>query len=63
MKCYRFNRDRLFTTKFGRLAASRRKLMYMVGTNRSRLLNSCYFESLTWGALHKAWKSYTIAKK
>lgn len=62
MKYYRFNRDRSYTTRFGRLMASHRKLMYMVGTNRSRLLNSCYFESETWGALHKAWKGYKIAK-
>jgi hypothetical protein len=34
----------------------------MVGTGRSRLLDSCYFESQTWGALHKAWKGYIIAK-
>ena len=34
----------------------------MIGTNRSRLLDSCYFESQTWGALHKAWKGYIIAK-
>jgi hypothetical protein len=34
----------------------------MIGTNRSRLLESYYFESQTWGALHKAWKGYIIAK-
>lgn len=34
----------------------------MIGTNRSRLLDSCYFENQTWGALHKAWKGYIIAK-
>jgi len=34
----------------------------MIGTNRSRLLDSCYFESQTWGALYKAWKGYIIAK-
>jgi hypothetical protein len=34
----------------------------MIDTNRSRLLDSCYFESQTWGALHKAWKGYVIAK-
>lgn len=36
--------------------------MYMIDTNRTRLLDSCYFESQTWGALHKAWKGYVIAK-
>jgi hypothetical protein len=30
----------------------------MIGTSRSRLLDSCQ----TWGALHKAWKGYIIAK-
>ena len=34
----------------------------MIGTGRSRLLDSCYFESQTWGALHKAWRGYIIAK-
>ena len=34
----------------------------MIDTNRTRLLDSCYFESQTWGALHKAWKGYVIAK-
>jgi hypothetical protein len=62
MKCNRFNRDRSFEAKFCRLTNSRKKLMYMMATNRSRLLESCYFESQTWGALHKAWKGYIIAK-
>ena len=34
----------------------------MVRTNRSRILDSFYFENQTWGALHKAWKGYVIAK-
>lgn len=34
----------------------------MVGRNRSRVLDSFYFENQTWGALHKAWKGYVIAK-
>ena len=36
--------------------------MYMLNTNRTRLLDSCYLENQTWGALHKAWKGYVIAK-
>ena len=36
--------------------------MYMLGTNKTRLLDSCYLENQTWGALHKAWKGYVIAK-
>jgi hypothetical protein len=63
MKCYRFNRDRSFAAKFCRLTQSPKKLSYMIGTGRSRLLDSCYFESQTWGAFHKAWKGYIIAKK
>jgi hypothetical protein len=34
----------------------------MLHTNRIQLLESSYFESQTWGALHKAWKGYVIAK-
>ncbi len=34
----------------------------MVGRNRSRVQDSFYFENQTWGALHKAWKGYVIAK-
>lgn len=34
----------------------------MTRTNRSRVLDSSYFENQTWGALHKAWKGYVIAK-
>lgn len=62
MKCYRFNKDRSFQARFGRPIYSRKKLIYMVGTGRSRLLDSCYHESQTWGAIHKAWKGYIIAK-
>ena len=62
MKCYRFNRDRTFAANFCRPFYSRKKLFYMISTNRSPLLDSCYCESQTWGALHKAWKGYIIAK-
>ena len=39
----------------------------MVNTGRSKLLDSklldsFYFENQAWGALHKCWKGYTIAK-
>jgi hypothetical protein len=34
----------------------------MLNINRTRLLDSCYLENQTWGALHKAWKGYVIAK-
>ena len=62
MKCYKFNRDRSFVAKFYKHRKSFKKLTYMINTNRSRLLESCFFESQTWGALHKAWKGYVIAK-
>jgi hypothetical protein len=34
----------------------------MASTNRSKLLDSFFYDSQTWGALHKAWKGYVIAK-
>ena len=34
----------------------------MARTNRSKLLDSFYYDSQTWGELHKAWKGYVIAK-
>jgi hypothetical protein len=37
-------------------------MSYMARTNRSKLLDSFYYDSQTWGALHKAWKGYVIAK-
>ena len=34
----------------------------MVNTGRSKMLESGFFENQAWGALHKAWKGYVIAK-
>ena len=34
----------------------------MVNTDRSKMLESGFFENEVWGALHKAWKGYVIAK-
>ena len=34
----------------------------MVNTGRSKMLDSGFFENQVWGALHKAWKGYVIAK-
>ena len=39
-----------------------KKQNYMVNTGRSKMLDSGFFENQVWGALHKAWKGYTIAK-
>ena len=61
MKYYRFGRLRkpfyyIYDPK------SRKKHDYMVDTGRSKILDSFYFENQAWGALHKCWKGYTIAK-
>ncbi len=34
----------------------------MISTDRSKKLNSGFCENEVWGALHKAWKGYVIAK-
>ena len=34
----------------------------MIKTDRSRKLESFFLENQVWGALHKAWKDYVIAK-
>jgi hypothetical protein len=34
----------------------------MINTDRSKMLDSGFFENQVWGALHKAWKGYVIAK-
>jgi hypothetical protein len=40
----------------------RKKTLYMIKTDRSRKLESFFLENQVWGALHKAWKDYVIAK-
>ncbi len=35
---------------------------YIIDTDRSKMLDSSFFENQVWGALHKAWKGYVIAK-
>jgi hypothetical protein len=34
----------------------------MINTGRSKMLESGFYENQIWGALHKAWKGYAIAK-
>jgi|ERR687887_139599 hypothetical protein len=34
----------------------------MINTDRSKILDSFYFENQVWGALIKGWKGYVIAK-
>jgi hypothetical protein len=63
MKYYRFSRRRrnyLFGTSY--YDKSRKKSDYMINTGRSKMLDSWFFENQVWGALHKAWKGYVIAK-
>jgi predicted phage tail protein len=64
MRYYRFSRRRknyqFDYNKSRRI--STKKQNHMVNTGKSKLLDSFYFENQVWGALHKAWKRYTIAK-
>jgi hypothetical protein len=62
MRYYRFNRDKSLGAVLQKRYKSSKKLGYTVMTNRSRILDSFYFQNQTWGALHKAWKGYVIAK-
>ncbi|MFL6349768.1 MAG: hypothetical protein ACJ72X_15940, partial [Nitrososphaeraceae archaeon] len=41
---------------------NRKKSDYIIDTDRSKMLDSGLFENQVWGALHKAWKGYVIAK-
>jgi hypothetical protein len=61
MRYYKFNRNRSIFS-LHRYGKSLKKMSYMINTNRSKLLDSFYYENQTWGALHKAWKGYIIAK-
>jgi hypothetical protein len=63
MKCYRFSRRRKnYLFGLSDYKKSRRKSDYMINTGRSKMLDSGFFENEVWGALHKAWKGYVIAK-
>ncbi len=41
---------------------SQKKTQYIVNTGRSKKLESFFLKNQVWGALHKCWKAYTIAK-
>jgi hypothetical protein len=41
---------------------NRKKSDYIKDTGRSKMLDSFFLENQVWGALHKAWKGYVIAK-
>jgi hypothetical protein len=63
MKYYRFNRRERYDI-FGlhTYLKSQKKTEYMIKTNRSKKLESFFLDNQVWGALHKAWKGYVIAK-
>jgi hypothetical protein len=61
MKYYKFNRDRSLDP-LQKYRKSCRKLGYLAKRNNLQMLDSFNFENQTWGALHKAWKGYVIAK-
>jgi hypothetical protein len=62
MKYYRFNRRGRYDI-FGRnYFKSQKKTRYMLNTDRSKKLESFFLDNQAWGALHKCWKGYTIAK-
>src|ERR671938_124671 len=63
MKYHRFNRRGRYDMFAVRTyLKSWKKQNYMVNTDRSKMLDSGFFENQVWGALYKAWKGYTIAK-
>jgi hypothetical protein len=63
MKYHRFNRrGRYDMFALHTYFKYRKKSLYMTDTDRSKMLDSGFFENQVWGALHKAWKGYTIAK-
>jgi predicted phage tail protein len=63
MKYYRFNRrGRYDIFALHTYLKSQKKTEYLVNTDRSKKLDSFFFENQVWGALHKAWKGYVIAK-
>ena len=63
MKYHKFNRrGRYDLFALRTFYKSRKKQDYMVNTGRSKLLDSFFFENQVWGALHKSWKGYVIAK-
>ena len=61
MRYYKFNKDRSLNPLQKRIKSCK-KLGYLAKRNNLHMLDSFYFENQTWGALHKAWKGYVIAK-
>jgi hypothetical protein len=63
MKYYRFSRRRKnYLFGLSGYYKSKKKSDCMINTDRSKMLDSGFFENQVWSALHKAWKGYVIAK-
>jgi hypothetical protein len=63
MKYYRFNRrGRYDMFALHTYLKSQKKTQYMLNTGRSKKIDSFFLDNQVWGALHKAWKGYVIAK-
>ena len=62
MKYHRFSRRSKKSLYSLHNYKNRKKSNYMINTDRSKMLDSGFFENQVWGALHKAWKGYVIAK-
>jgi hypothetical protein len=62
MKYYRFNRSGRYDIFGLNYFKSQKKTEYMLKTDRSKKLDSFFLDNQVWGALHKAWKGYVIAK-
>jgi hypothetical protein len=61
MKFHKFNRRRYADPQEKYLVAQK-KASYLANRGKLRVLDSIFTENQTWGALHKSWKGYTIAK-
>jgi hypothetical protein len=63
IKYYRFSRRRKnYLFGLSDYYKSKKKSDCMINTDRSKMLDSGFFENQVWSALHKAWKGYVIAK-
>ena len=61
MRFTKFNRKR-YVDPWWKYRVSQNKARYRADKGKLRVLDSFHTENQTWGALHKAWKGYTIAK-
>lgn len=61
MRFYKFNRSRS-VDPWRKYWVSQNKASYLADRGKLRVSDSFHTENQTWGALHKAWKGYTIAK-